>query len=59
MAQKLADVVFRRTELGSAGNPGEIALKTCAAIMAKELDWDESRIQSEIKEVKAVFSSGA
>jgi glycerol-3-phosphate dehydrogenase len=59
MAQKLTDVVFRRTELGSAGNPGEIVLKTCAAIMAKELDWDEARIQSEIKEVKAVFSSGA
>ena len=56
MAQKLTDIVFRRTELGSAGNPGESALKACAAIMAKELDWDGSRVRSEIQEVKAVFS---
>ncbi len=57
MAQKLADIVLRRTELGSAGNPGEQALMTCAAIMARELDWDEARTQSEVKEVKAIFST--
>lgn len=57
MAQKLTDVVFRRTELGSGGNPGDTALKTCAAIMAKEFGWDEYRIQTEIGEVKAVFST--
>ncbi len=56
MAQKLGDVVFRRTELGSAGNPGETALKTCAEIMAKELNWDEGRTQKELDEVRAAFS---
>lgn len=56
MAQKLTDIVFRRTELGTAGNPGETALNACAAIMAKELNWDGSRIRSEIQKVKAVFS---
>lgn len=56
MAQKLADVVFRRTELGAAGNPGETALKNCAAIMARELNWDQVRIQRELDEVRAVFS---
>lgn len=59
MAQKLADVILRRTELGSAGNPGDKALKTCALIMARELGWDESRVQREIEEVRAVFSTGA
>lgn len=57
MAQKLADIVLRRTELGSAGNPGDQALMTCAAIMARELDWNEARTQSEVKEVKAIFST--
>lgn len=57
MAQKLTDVVFRRTELGSGGNPGDTALKTCADIIAKELGWNEYRIQSEIGEVKAAFST--
>jgi Glycerol-3-phosphate dehydrogenase len=57
MSEKLADVVLRRTELGSAGNPGDDALKTCAAIMAKELDWDSARVQREIEEVKSVYST--
>lgn len=55
MAEKLSDVVLRRTELGSAGDPGEEALKTCANIMARELDWSESRVQSEIEEVKNIY----
>jgi glycerol-3-phosphate dehydrogenase len=57
MAQKLSDVVFRRAGLGTAGNPGDACLETCAAVMAKELGWDEVRTQRELKEVKAVFST--
>lgn len=56
MAQKLSDVIFRRTDLGSAGNPGEECLRYCAAIMATELGWDKARLQGEFKEVKTVFS---
>lgn len=56
MAQKLADVVFRRTELGSAGNPGEKALKNCADVMAKELNWNEEKTQTELAEVRAAFA---
>jgi glycerol-3-phosphate dehydrogenase len=56
MAMKLADVVFRRTELGSAGNPGEAALKNCAEIMARELDWDQARIARELDEVRGMYS---
>ncbi len=56
MALKLSDAVLRRTELGSTGDPGDEALKTCASIMAKELDWDEARVQKEIEEVKTIYS---
>ena len=55
MAQKLTDVLLRRTELGSAGNPGNECLKVCATIMAKELGWDAIRIQRELEEAKAVY----
>lgn len=58
MAQQLSDVVFRRTNLGSAGNPGDECLKTCASIMATELGWDEARSQRQLKEVMAGFSRG-
>lgn len=55
MAQKLSDVVLRRTDLGTAVNPGEAALKEAARIMAAELGWDESRIKREIEEVKQIY----
>jgi glycerol-3-phosphate dehydrogenase len=55
MAQKLGDVVFRRTDLGTAGNPGEFALQTCAALMAAELKWNKTRMQKELDEVRKVF----
>ncbi|MFQ6113477.1 MAG: FAD-dependent oxidoreductase [bacterium] len=59
MALKLSDVVLRRTELGSAGNPGEESLKTCAAILAMELGWDKARVQREIEEVRNVYHLSA
>jgi glycerol-3-phosphate dehydrogenase len=55
MAQKLADVVFRRTGLGSAGNPGEASLRACARVMAEELGWEEAKVRRELDEVRAVF----
>lgn len=55
MAQRLSDVVFRRTELGSAGHPGNEALKTCADIMSTELGWSPARTQQELQEVNKVF----
>lgn len=58
MAQKLTDVILRRTELGTIGNPGEECLKHCAVLMATELGWDEGRTQGELEEAKAVFSNG-
>jgi glycerol-3-phosphate dehydrogenase len=55
MAQTLADVVFRRTDLGTAGNPGAAALKDCADLMGSELGWNVSRVNRELLEVKAAF----
>ena len=55
MAQKLSDVILRRTELGNAEYPGKEALEICATIMSEELNWDEARVQMELKEVKDIY----
>lgn len=52
MAQKLSDVVHRRTELGTAENPDDSALQACAGLMAGELGWTEDRVCEEIEDVK-------
>ena len=55
MAQKLSDVVFRRTDLGTAEFPGDAALAECAGVMAKELAWDNYRLQAELEQTRAAF----
>ena len=55
MALKLADVVFRRTDLGTGAHPGEEALRVCSNLMASELRWDSGRTQNELHEVNAMF----
>lgn len=55
MAHKLGDIVFRRTDLGTGGNPGEHALRECADLMASECGWDKARVAKELAEVKAAF----
>jgi glycerol-3-phosphate dehydrogenase len=55
MALKLADVVFRRTDLATGGHPGEEALRVCASLMARELGWDSGRIERELHEVNAAL----
>jgi glycerol-3-phosphate dehydrogenase len=55
MAQKLADIVLRRTDLGTAGHPGDQALLSCAKIMAAELGWSRQRILAELEEVQRGF----
>ena len=48
MACHLDDVVFRRTGLGTLGNPGEEVLRRCAAIMGSELGWNQARMDEEV-----------
>jgi len=55
MAQTLDDIVFRRTDLGTAGHPGNDALEACADLMASELGWDAGRREGELARVEAVF----
>jgi glycerol-3-phosphate dehydrogenase len=55
MVETLADVVFRRTDLGTGEYPGDIELKCCADIMGKEKGWDQDRLQREIQSVTKAF----
>ena len=59
MAGTLADCVFTRTELGTAGDPGEAALSACAAVAAQELGWGPERTQAELAAVRQRFRIGA
>jgi glycerol-3-phosphate dehydrogenase len=47
MAQRLSDVIFRRTELGTAGAPGDHVLRLCADVMQAELGWGPTRLEQE------------
>jgi glycerol-3-phosphate dehydrogenase len=48
MARTLADIVMRRTGIGTLGNPGENVLRKVANAAAKELNWDANKIEQEI-----------
>ncbi|MGD1895793.1 MAG: glycerol-3-phosphate dehydrogenase/oxidase [Phormidesmis sp.] len=52
MPQTLSDIVFRRTELGSAGRPSDEALDLCAQIMSERLGWSPEKQRLEIAQVK-------
>lgn len=56
MAVTLADVVFRRTNMGTAQYPGRAALEQSAGIMAEELSWSEDKCQSELHNVESLFA---
>jgi len=50
MARTLADIVMRRTGIGTLGNPGENVLRKVASAAAKELNWDANKIEQEISD---------
>jgi len=52
MAQTMADVVLRRTDLGSAGRPSKSALMNTAVIMARELAWTAPQLDKELSILK-------
>jgi len=56
MAQRLSDVVLRRTDLGVAGKPAEGSLRSVAAVMAGELGWNKNKIEHEIEEVESIYT---
>ncbi|HEY7460655.1 MAG TPA: glycerol-3-phosphate dehydrogenase/oxidase [Gemmatimonadota bacterium] len=51
-AMRLDDVVSRRTELALGGAPGDRALESCAALMARELNWDAARTGRELEHAR-------
>jgi glycerol-3-phosphate dehydrogenase len=59
MAERLDDVVLRRTELGTAGYPGRPALWECAQLTGIELGWHAIRVRNEIEQMERLFSRRA
>jgi glycerol-3-phosphate dehydrogenase len=55
MARTLADVLLRRTDLGSGEYPGEPALRDSARLMARELGWNEVKVEREIGDTQACY----
>jgi glycerol-3-phosphate dehydrogenase len=47
-AVTLSDALIRRTEAGSAGNPGQAAVTRAAQVMRDELGWNDERLAAEI-----------
>jgi glycerol-3-phosphate dehydrogenase len=56
MAQSLADCVFRRTDLGTAGPPADSELGVVAELAAEELGWSAGRKATELAEVRSASS---
>lgn len=59
MPETLADMIFRRTDIASAGIPDSKSLENIARIMGRQLDWDESRIANEIQQAESVQFPGS
>jgi len=55
MVQTLSDIVFRRTELGTAGHPGEAALEEVSTFMQQALGWSARHLAEERQQVDAHF----
>jgi len=55
MAIHLDDVVLRRTDLGTRGEPAPQALAAVADLLAAELGWDEARRAAELARVTAAY----
>ena len=55
MAQRLTDVVLRRSDLGTGAHPGAAVVAECARLMAGELGWDAARVERELAEVRAAY----
>lgn len=54
-AETLADVILRRTDLGSRGYPSDETVQTCADIMANEKGWSEQKKQKEIDVLRSHY----
>jgi glycerol-3-phosphate dehydrogenase len=55
LAVTLADVILRRTDLGTGEYPGDDVVEDCAVILAGMLGWDARRLRSEIDAVREAY----
>ncbi|HPS56540.1 MAG TPA: glycerol-3-phosphate dehydrogenase/oxidase [Spirochaetota bacterium] len=55
MAFTLADVLFRRTGIGSLGHPGKKTLNEIATYAGKLLRWNSKRLKQEVAEAEKIF----
>lgn len=55
MAIRLEDVVFRRTDLGSAAHPGSLALQQVAERMQQLLGWSDQQRESELRATECLL----
>ena len=55
MAQRLDDVVLRRTELAAGGHPGSEGLRRCAELMGSVLRWSPEHREAEIARTEAML----
>ena len=58
MALMLDDVIFRRTGIGTLGNPGEAVVERCARVMADQRGWNLEETSRQIDSVMAHFLWG-
>jgi glycerol-3-phosphate dehydrogenase len=56
MARTLTDVVFRRSNLGSAECPAGQVLERIASVMAEELAWIPEEQQRQIDRVRQAYA---
>lgn len=56
MAKTLKDIVFRRTGIGTLGNPGDKVLLKVAKTAAVELKWSDAQMKKELTAVKAALA---
>jgi len=54
-AKTLNDILFRRTGIGTLGNPGEGVLRLVVQTAAKELNWSAARIKEELAMARKAF----
>lgn len=57
MAVRLEDVIYRRTGMGTIGDPGPECVQRCADLMATRLAWTAERRAAEIHSVQDRFST--
>ena len=55
MALTLADVIGRRTELGSTGLPSMATLQNCASLISRKFQWSSEHQQQEINSVVQTY----